>query len=43
MLQGAMRILENETLKEQLTINIRQLARPDAADDIADEVLKLIK
>ena len=42
MLQGAMRILENETLKQQLTINIQQLARPDAADDIADEVIKLI-
>jgi len=43
MLHGAMRVLENETLKQQLSINIKQLARPDAADDIAEEVLKLIK
>ncbi len=42
MLSGALRILENETLKQQLSINIKQLARPNAADDIAEEVLKLI-
>jgi len=39
----AIQLLINEPQLEKLRQNIRQLARPDAADRIAEEVLKLIK
>lgn len=39
----ALQLLINEPQLEKLKRNIRRLARPDAADRIAEEVLKLIK
>ncbi|MFM9948104.1 MAG: undecaprenyldiphospho-muramoylpentapeptide beta-N-acetylglucosaminyltransferase [Saprospiraceae bacterium] len=39
----AIQLLINEPQLEKLRQNIRRLARPDAADRIAEEVLKLIK
>ncbi|NUO01725.1 MAG: undecaprenyldiphospho-muramoylpentapeptide beta-N-acetylglucosaminyltransferase [Saprospiraceae bacterium] len=38
----ALQLLNNEPQLEKLKQNIRRLARPDAADRIAEEVLKLI-
>lgn len=42
MLQDALLILENEALAFSLSESIRQLGRPNAADTIAREILKLI-
>jgi len=36
-------LVKNNVLKEQLSINIRQLAFPDAADHIADEIISCLK
>jgi len=36
-------LLEDEKVQEILSNNIKKLAMPDAATNIADEVIKLIK
>lgn len=39
----AMELLQNRAMQEKFKSNIKKLGRPSAADDIASEVLKLIK
>lgn len=43
MLQSALEVLSNEERVRELSKNIKTLAKPDAAAEIAEEVLKLIK
>jgi UDP-N-acetylglucosamine--N-acetylmuramyl-(pentapeptide) pyrophosphoryl-undecaprenol N-acetylglucosamine transferase len=43
LFNAIMRIMEDEALQQKLSANIRKLARPNAAEDIANEILKLIK
>jgi len=43
MIATALSVLENETLKSQLVTNIRRLAKPNATQIIAEEVLSLAK
>lgn len=42
LVDAAMRLLEDEAKQKELTQNIAKLARPDAATEIAREVLKLV-
>jgi UDP-N-acetylglucosamine--N-acetylmuramyl-(pentapeptide) pyrophosphoryl-undecaprenol N-acetylglucosamine transferase len=41
MMWAALDLLRNDTMAHKLAANIRQLARPDAAKDIAHEVIRL--
>jgi UDP-N-acetylglucosamine--N-acetylmuramyl-(pentapeptide) pyrophosphoryl-undecaprenol N-acetylglucosamine transferase len=43
LVAAALELLNDITKQEDLKINIRKLARPTAAEDIAEEVLKLIR
>ncbi|MBK7873652.1 MAG: hypothetical protein IPJ74_24815 [Saprospiraceae bacterium] len=42
MIAKALELLDDEVLKQELSTNIKQLAKPNAAEEIANEVLKLI-
>lgn len=42
MIKEAISVLKNETLRQELSQNILKLAKPNAAENIATEVLKLI-
>lgn len=42
MIPKALELLDNESLRQKLSANIKQLAKPNASEEIADEVLKLI-
>ncbi len=42
MIAKALELLDNKDLKQELSTNIKELAKPNAAEEIADEVLKLI-
>ena len=43
MIPAAIHIMRNRVIKNRLSRNIRQLAKPNAAKEIAAEVIKLIK
>lgn len=43
MIPEVLRILEDQELQQNLSTNIKKLAKPNAAKDIAEEVLKLAK
>ncbi len=43
MIPKALELLDDENLRQKLSANIKQLAKPNAAEEIADEVLKLVK
>ncbi len=43
LLWTALEVLENQELGKRLSENIKQLAKPNAAEAIAKEILKLIK
>lgn len=43
MIPKALELLDDEDLRQKLSGNIKQLAKPNAAAEIANEVLKLVK
>lgn len=43
MIPKALELLDDEDLRQKLSNNIKQLAKPNAAEEIANEVLKLVK
>ncbi len=43
MIPKALELLDDVALRQKLSLNIRQLAKPNAADDIAQEVIRLIR
>jgi UDP-N-acetylglucosamine--N-acetylmuramyl-(pentapeptide) pyrophosphoryl-undecaprenol N-acetylglucosamine transferase len=43
MIKTSFFLMKNEEMKHNLSQNVKLLAKPNAANDIADEVLKLIK
>ncbi|MBP6732626.1 MAG: UDP-N-acetylglucosamine--N-acetylmuramyl-(pentapeptide) pyrophosphoryl-undecaprenol N-acetylglucosamine transferase, partial [Chitinophagales bacterium] len=43
LIGAAFDLLENETLQKELSTNIKQMAIPNAADRIVEEIMKVVK